>query len=366
MAIASILTDEHRDKLRGKGVSDEVMDGSTRQPRYVSYEARDRATVNTYAPHWSPERIPSPSRSWASRVINETSGIVIVRRGLSDVTRESLASNPWVERVPLVAQLRPDKPIHQGKCRAGKTGSHDHCDTNKYLFPKAEWFLDGKFPMMIDVHPMARKPLKRGRGPVYFCLEGSINADAVLSHGGVAVSVPGVGMWRARNFAEIAKHLKGREVLVVSDSDWQKNNDVNREARACTQRLRELGALAFHAAPLLDKSDPKRGVGDMLANGGGLDDLEILVAPPGQQARLQALVVANLPRKKRAAALELVREFGGELVFPTPKDKTQQRRLKDLAGEGIAEKVAEAKHKPWTVDGMIQWASTPAMWRWVL
>lgn len=370
VAVTSALTDEHRDKLRTKGVSDEVLDGATRQPRYVSYEGRDRATVNAFAPHWSPERIPPASRPWASRVINETSGIVIVRRGLTDMTYEKelrfLAGHgPFLEREPLVAQLRPDKPVHQGKCRAGKTGSHEHCDTNKYLFPKAEWFPDGKFPMMIDVHPMARKPLKSGRGPVYFCLEGSINADAVLSHGEVAVSVPGVTMWRAKNLPEIAKQLEGREVYVVSDSDWQANGNVYREAKACTERLRELGALAFHAAPLLDNSDPKKGVGDMLADGGCLDDLEIVVTPPRQYVRLQALVVANVPRRHRAKALELVRLYGDELVFPTPQDKTLQRRLQDLERAGIVEKVAEPRHKAWYEDGQIQWASSSAMWRWL-
>lgn len=341
----SPITAEHRQLLHDKGVSDEVIDGAWYRPRYASYGQAQLEVVRYFAPQYLDGEIPARKRAFFLRAIRQTGGLIIIRRDLSDGYYEP-PLHMVIPYKPLIPQLRPDEKITTGP---GKN------DRSKYLFPAAG-------AKMVDIHPMARGGLKKSRQPVYFCLEGSINADAVLSHGGLAFSVPGVTMWLAQNLGDFLPYLRDREVYVVTDSDLF-NPMVLHQAMMCVEHLQRRSIDAIHASPVPDKSDPKRGVGDMLAAGDSLEDLELHLAP--NRARVIGMVRQTIPEQFQGSALEVVQRYGNVPIFPTPTNKTLSRRVKEMAEAGVVERLFEAKTHCYFRNGEPVFRRTPALWRWL-
>jgi hypothetical protein len=129
-----------------------------------------------------------------------------------------------------------------------------------------------------DLFPQARRldmnPSKRARqlfedacngGVLYFVLEGCLKADAVLSAGAAAVSVPAVGQWHTPDLELFAEKVRGAaRVVVLTDSDWNKTPEVHRAATECVAWFRAHGVNAFHGAPDALPDLPKTGIDDWL------------------------------------------------------------------------------------------------------
>lgn len=129
-----------------------------------------------------------------------------------------------------------------------------------------------------DTFPHARRldmhPSKRARqlfeeacsgGILFFVLESCLKADAVLSAGYAAVSVPAVGQWHAPELELFAEKVKGAAwVIVLSDSDWGKTIEVHRAATDCVEWFRAHGVNAIHGAPPALPELPKTGIDDWL------------------------------------------------------------------------------------------------------
>lgn len=125
----------------------------------------------------------------------------------------------------------------------------------------------------IDVHPFVL-PMFEKAERVFFCIEGCIKADAVLSAGEAVFSVPSVTLWEApedelQEFAAV--YLHGKTVIIVPDSDWHENGAVLTQAMLVRSALRRMSVRAIVAAPPnLDSPDPKKrkqGVDDFLVAG---------------------------------------------------------------------------------------------------
>jgi hypothetical protein len=136
----------------------------------------------------------------------------------------------------------------------------------------------------LDVHPWA-VDLFEDAHTVYFCLEGCLKADAVLSairreeRLEAVFSVPSVSLWLADELGEFAgRKLRGKQVVVVPDADWVDNPLVIEQARLCCLYLQRRGFRACVAAPpeegLYEK--PKiKGIDDHLGAERSLDDLVV-------------------------------------------------------------------------------------------
>jgi hypothetical protein len=138
----------------------------------------------------------------------------------------------------------------------------------------------------LDIHPQALERL-RDAARVYLVLEGTPKADAVLSRiisTGEAASVldvPSVTLWRAPELKRVCEEgLRGKDVVVVCDADWQENERVVRQALLLRERLRSHGVRSCVAAPPAHGDQAGallyKGVDDFLAAGGGLDQLVVL------------------------------------------------------------------------------------------
>lgn len=164
----------------------------------------------------------------------------------------------------------------------------------------------------LDMHPWAWERLLDAER-VYFAIEGTPKADAILSQiiaTGAPASVfdvPSVTLWKAPELAEFAvsDYLlfappapRRKLVVIVPDADWRSNAAVVKQALFCRQYLRKKGVIACIAAPrALDKQKSckcdapaidsetqfcrqcggyLKGVDDFLAAGGRLDDLYVL------------------------------------------------------------------------------------------
>ncbi len=140
-----------------------------------------------------------------------------------------------------------------------------------------------------DLHPLARERLASAE-LVYFCIEGKIKADAILSEiirldlPQSVCSVPSIGQWDAYELDAFARRdLAGKMVAIVYDADGGDNPQVMTQALLLRGRLREptLGvrAAAIFAPPYANykrNSDFKGGDDHLGIAGGLLDDLEML------------------------------------------------------------------------------------------
>lgn len=160
---------------------------------------------------------------------------------------------------------RPDdpKPDANGKVR-------------KYIVAKGA-------RMVIDVHPRLRADIGDPTRPLYFT-EGVKKADAAITRGLCCVALLGVDCWKGKNarggtttLADLTfLHLKGRPVVLVFDSDAWTNPHVARALVNFKAVLEFKGAevrvLRIPPGPDAEKV----GLDDYLADGGDLDDLEVL------------------------------------------------------------------------------------------
>lgn len=131
-------------------------------------------------------------------------------------------------------------------------------DKKKYLNPPK---LTGK---RLNVHPRTVQYLGDPSLPLWVT-EGVPKADAMVSHGLVAVALLGVGMWDCPDWDGIV--LEDRDVYVVFDSDAATNKDVARQQQKLALFLRGRNAKVWIThLPMTDSDDPqKQGVDDWLA-----------------------------------------------------------------------------------------------------
>ena len=135
---------------------------------------------------------------------------------------------------------------------------HHFPDPAKYMLPPGGW---GK---VIDVHPMSLDLLRTGVDRVYFVIEGSIKALAVLTEilrtgeRAAVVSVPSVTLWDGAQLAAfVQEHLLGREVVIIYDADGYENEIVISQALMLQDRLWNLGVehVAVAAPPLTEDNE---------------------------------------------------------------------------------------------------------------
>jgi hypothetical protein len=143
---------------------------------------------------------------------------------------------------------------------------HSHQDVAKYCFISSAWVTqqiqrkDGSWydhkekdesesiARRLDVHPLAADRL--GAGLVYVGLEGCIKADAILSEilrrdiDVSVVSFPSVTLWNAgAELGEfVERHLLGKRVVIVCDSDGARNGLVRTQALLLRSFLHNRGA----------------------------------------------------------------------------------------------------------------------------
>lgn len=256
---------------------------------------------------------------------------------------------------------------------------HRHANAKKYTFPMGEGNA-----ARLDVHPRALKMFKRGRIPfAFYAIEGVLKADAILSAGSPAFSVPGVTLWydARQEFAEFARrYLHGVTLFVLTDSDWH-NPNVVFNGLLCMDSLMgsraETGIRTVWAArPPIVSGGPKTGVDDFLAAGRSVWDLEVveLFLPDGFDERVGDLL-PKLRSDARVNALRVLRWLilhsttHGDVVANSAAIARQQgmeRRtvnnsLDRLADAGILclTNPARRRHRPsWLKNG--GWEVNPA------
>jgi hypothetical protein len=134
----------------------------------------------------------------------------------------------------------------------------------------------------IDLHPLAAELLPDAE-VVFFVLEGALKNDAVLSailrdgRRQSVISVPSVTLWDPRELRALEPLLRGKTVIVVPDSDWYENEQVDAQALYVRTELRlHLDLNAFIAAPAAAEGWDKVGVDDHLGVlGRSLDELQV-------------------------------------------------------------------------------------------
>lgn len=200
----------------------------------------------------------------------------------------------------------------------------------KYVFPP------GTSSARIDMNPDPRnvKNLTEGKGRIYFAMEGSIKADAIMTAArkedptAAVVNVPSVTLWQQKEgltgglaggtasgevkwFAQ--KYGKGREIVLIPDADGINNPNVMMQAKALSTALRSSGVhKVILAAPPL-KSGTKKVIDHFNLPSGvdegrkGIDDH--LGAGRGQLSHLQYSNVTKVPKY---SLTEYTKAAGGE------------------------------------------------------
>jgi hypothetical protein len=143
----------------------------------------------------------------------------------------------------------------------------------------------------LEIHPLALRLLPAAK-TIYFALEGTPKADAILSRiiatgeRASVFDVPSVTLWRDPGLKQVAQtFLRGLGrtkplVVIVVDADYRENDRVMRQALLLRETLRSYGTNTCVAAPPadLDAEDALlyKGVDDFLAAGGKLEALVVL------------------------------------------------------------------------------------------
>lgn len=133
-------------------------------------------------------------------------------------------------------------------------------------------------PARLDMHPLAIDLVVRS-SVVFFVIEGSIKADAVLADGGAVFSVPSVGQWDCKELRRFVRdYLDGKSVVVVPDADWEEKWQVINQARLCQNALRRYGVKDAYvaASPPQYRGAVTKGVDDFIGAGGHLEDLRVI------------------------------------------------------------------------------------------
>ncbi|MFI5387091.1 MAG: hypothetical protein ACHQ50_13340 [Fimbriimonadales bacterium] len=173
---------------------------------------------------------------------------------------------------------------------------------------------DQNLAKRIDVHPIALGLFRNAPRRVHWPMEGCIKSDAVLTEileEGLAesvLSVPSVTLWDAKELPEVARNLRGQQIVLSVDADGGVNPRVMTQARLFQTVLTQLGCTALVTAPPFGawlKDHNLKGDDDHLAAGGKLEDLEVLGLDPSRELdefvedrgrHLQYRVQRRLPR----------------------------------------------------------------------
>jgi hypothetical protein len=198
-ATTDALFRRHRSSiLHTRGISDELIDS---QPdRYLSFEAGDWETflrlMRIDTSRWPRTKLIA----WKGKVTASGGGIVIKRFD----QHEAPTPPPYARLESDVLFGDPRKgasPIHYAY-RPGY--STKHLD----MHPKGPRYPAGQYDLVEEVD-------------VYFCLEGSLKADAVGSAGHTAFSSTSVTTWESSDLKRLLPFLRtARTVYVVPDSDF--------------------------------------------------------------------------------------------------------------------------------------------------
>jgi hypothetical protein len=287
-------------------------------------------------------------------------------------------------------ELRPSQPVVSGwgnprrrkestrrLCMAPKPHHHVHgCGAEfkytKYVFPAGK----GK-AKRIDAHPWVRD-LWMDTGSIFFELEGVLKADALLSRGYVALSVPSVTLWDGPDLDLILPVLAERDaVFFFTDSDWYTGKGslaVCKQGRRCFRRMRAAGVNAFWAAPPQPAPREKRlGLDDYLGRGGSLGEC-VVIEVRDEEADLSPWFPDGNANSKRtdmqvlrwlryhctprgdvaAQAAEITRDTG----IPKRTVNDSLARLKDRRELVTIAKAPES----WFIVSENRWDNTPTEW----
>jgi hypothetical protein len=208
------LADRHRDHLHRNGIRDAVIEGRP----YVSIDDAVREQLRS---DW---RFPKEAVT--------ASGFVIQRHRLG--------------AEPVHPQIRYDV------ARVSKDGKE-----HQYYSPKNSGGV-------LDVHPAAAHLLSEVEIPLWVA-ESVKGADALFSHGHLAVGFQGVWGWSycgrpAPDWTEIP--LRGREVYIVFDSDVHDRNDLRTALRRFANFLKYEREAVVYVAQVPQPGEPKVGVDD--------------------------------------------------------------------------------------------------------
>lgn len=209
----------------------------------------------------------------------------------------------------------------------------------KYVFPPGS---NSASRIEANPDPQNIKNLTKGKGRVYFAMEGNIKADAVLTAikkedpTAAVISVPSVTLWPKGGETDwvAQKYLKGREVILLPDADGVHNRAVMNQAIRLKGRLQSNGVenVLVAAPPLLPGKkgaaaieglkhptgvkDARKGVDDHLGLGKGkLGDLTFDDAPKrkfdlskeAKSAKIRSSAVPNMN-----AVMEGISDMAGE------------------------------------------------------
>jgi hypothetical protein len=148
-------------------------------------------------------------------------------------------------------------------------------------------------PMVIDVGDPVRALRvvhhdTDGKLEELWVTEGAKKADALATHGRLAINLSGVWNWGKKRKRGGAKYgrpellpdwkdvpLEGRRVYLAFDSDYREKPNVALAMMRLAERLTERGAHVFIACP----PGPEKGIDDYLVAGGDIAALETSAAP---------------------------------------------------------------------------------------
>jgi hypothetical protein len=125
-------------------------------------------------------------------------------------------------------------------------------DEHKHQWPVKTW-RSRTAADRLDFHPLALPLFKRAER-VFFCIEGCIKADAILSaildtrEASAVFSVPSVTMWNEDELLRAAPLLYGKTVIIVPDGDWFLNSLVETQAKLIRSFLRRRLNIKAHIA----------------------------------------------------------------------------------------------------------------------
>jgi len=234
----------------------------------------------------------------------------------------------------------------------------------------------------LDIHPLALERLIVAER-VYFVIEGTPKADAILSQiidaraPASVFDVPSVTLWDAPELNSVAQLLhastwylrwarrKEKQVVVVCDADWFKNDAVVRQALFCREFLRKRGVTACVAAPPIcdgqgihadcvpGEKCKRNGVDDFLAAGGDLDDLVVV----DREALFWLALYANKKHEIRGSITTLAKLLGCRKDADVVLEKL---RWHINAGAITSDRELAIGLNEYT--GQRQWAGPPKEW----
>ena len=122
-------------------------------------------------------------------------------------------------------------------------------------------------PVRLSVHPRVIEKLRDVRYTAWIC-EGEKKGDALVSRGGVAIVLGGVGCWDAPQDWEEIK-IYGREFVIAFDADAMTNERVGRELEKLAAFLKSRGGRVKYLKWPEKYRGTKTGVDDYVAAGDG-------------------------------------------------------------------------------------------------